>query len=91
MITKNRKIEKKENAKLCYMDNFFFIFYIKTEQIYVDVAKDVQMRYDTSNCKLKRPLSSAKNERVITLMKDELSRKMMTEFEALRPKMFIFL
>ena len=73
------------------MDKIFFIFYIKTEQIYVNVEKDVEKRYDTSNYKLKRPLSSEKNKRVITLMKDELGRKMMTEFEALRPKMFIFL
>ena len=73
------------------MDKIFFIFYIKTEQIYVNVEKDVEKRYDTSNYKLKRPLSSAKNKRVITLMKDELGRKMMTEFEALRPKIFIFL
>ena len=30
-----------EKAKLCYMDTYSFIAYIKTEDIYVDIAKDV--------------------------------------------------
>ena len=38
-----------EKAKLCYMDTGSFIFYIKTEEIYSDIAKDVETRFDTSN------------------------------------------
>ena len=30
-----------EKAKLCYMDTYSFIVYIKIEDIYVNVAKDV--------------------------------------------------
>ena len=30
-----------EKAKLCYMDTYSFIAYIKTGDIYVDIAKDV--------------------------------------------------
>ena len=33
-----------------------FIFYIKTENIYLDLAKDVQTRFDTSNYELNRSL-----------------------------------
>ena len=29
-----------EKSKLCYMDTGSFIVYIKTEDIYVDIAKD---------------------------------------------------
>ena len=36
-----------EKAKSCYMDTNSFIAYIKTEDIYVDVAKDVETRFDT--------------------------------------------
>ena len=36
-----------EKAKLCYMDTDSFIFYIKTEDIYTDIAKDVETRFDT--------------------------------------------
>ena len=38
-----------ENAKLCYMDTGSFVFYIKTEDIYSDIAKDVETRFNTSN------------------------------------------
>ena len=45
-----------EKARLCYMDTASFIFYIKTKDIYPDIAKDVETRFDTSNFKLGRPL-----------------------------------
>ena len=33
-----------------------FTVYIKTEDIYVDIAKDVETRFDTPNYELERPL-----------------------------------
>ena len=48
--------------------------YIKTEDIDVDIAKDVQARSDTSNYELERSLLRGKNK-VIGLMKDELVSK----------------
>ena len=45
-----------EKARLCYMDTASFIFYIKTKDIYPDIAKDVETRFDTSNFTLGRPL-----------------------------------
>ena len=36
--------------------------YIKTEDIYVDIAKDDEKRFDTSDYELKRPLPSRKNK-----------------------------
>ena len=38
-----------EKAKLCYIDTDSFIFYIKTFDIYVDTAKDVETKFDTLN------------------------------------------
>ena len=38
-----------EKAKLCYVDSSTFIIYIKTGDIYKDVAEDVETRFDTSN------------------------------------------
>ena len=35
------------NAKLCYMDTGSFIIYIKTEDVYEDIANDVEKRFDT--------------------------------------------
>ena len=47
------------------MDRDSFIVYIKMENIYVDIAKDVETRFDTSNYKLERP--TRKNKQVIGL------------------------
>ena len=36
-----------EKAKLCYMDTDIFIVYMKTDDIYKDIAEDVETRFDT--------------------------------------------
>ena len=38
-----------ETVKLCYMDTDSFIVYIKPDDIYKDIAEDVETRFDTSN------------------------------------------
>ena len=65
----------KENTKLCYMDTDSFIVHIKTEDIYTDIVKDVETRFDTSNYELDRSLPKIKNKKVIGLMKDESEEK----------------
>ena len=54
------KIEK--NAELCYKDTDNFTVYIKTEDIYVDIAKNDEKRFDTSDYGLKRPSPSRKSK-----------------------------
>ena len=68
------------------MDTESFIVYIKTYDIYRDIAEDVQTRFDTSNYELGRPLPKEKNKKLIGLMKDELGGKIMIEFFRLRAK-----
>ena len=65
------KTKDKENAKLCYMDTDSFVMYIKTEETYGDIAKDVDARFDTSNYKLEKPLPNGKNKNVIGFLKNE--------------------
>ena len=36
-----------ENAKLYYMDTDSFIFHVKADNIYKDIAEDVETRFDT--------------------------------------------
>ena len=43
------------------MDTENFVVYIKTEDIYVDIAKDVERRSATSNNEWGRPLPKGKN------------------------------
>ena len=69
-----------EKLKLCYMDADSFIVYIKKENTYLDNAKDVETRFDTSNYELDRPLPKGKSKKVIGLMKNELGGKIMAEF-----------
>ena len=80
-----------DNVKLCYMDTDSFIMNIKTNNIYEDIASDVENRFDTSNYEVNRPLPMGKNKKVIGLMKDELGGKIITEFVTLRPKTYSFL
>ena len=66
------KLKYVENAKLCYMDTDSFIVHLKTDDIYKDIAEDVETRFGTSNFEIERPLPKAKNKKLIRLMKDEL-------------------
>ena len=65
-----------------------FIVYIKTDDIYKDIAEYVQTRFDTSNYKLDRSLQKEKNEKVIGLMKN-VGIKIMTKFVGLRANVHI--
>ena len=56
-----------EKVKLCFMDRDIIV-YIKTDDIYKDIAEDVETRFD--NSELYRPLPKEKNKNVIGLMKD---------------------
>ena len=67
-----------------------FIVYIKTEDIYINNAKDVEKRFNTSNYELERSVPRRKNK-VIGLMKHELDGKIMTEFAALTPNTYSYL
>ena len=51
------KLKYGERAKMCFMG---FTVYIKTNDIYKDIAEDVETRLDTSNYELDRPLPKGK-------------------------------
>ena len=57
------KPKYQNNAKLCYKDTDSFIIYIKTDDVYEDIADDVQKRFDTSNYEVNRPLPTRKNKK----------------------------
>ena len=85
------KLKYDNDVKLCYMDTDSFVMNIKTEDFYKDIANDIDKRFDTSNYEIDRPLPTGKNKKVIELMKDELGRKIITEFITLRPKAYTYL
>ena len=64
----------------------------ETEDFYRDIAKDVEKRLDSSGYSKydNRPLPIGENKKVIGLMKDGLGGKIVTEFVALRAKMYAY-
>ena len=48
-----------DDVKLCYMDKDSFIMNIKTNDFYVDIASDVENRFDTSNYEVNTSKTSA--------------------------------
>ena len=80
-----------ENAKNCYIDTESFIVQVKTDDIYKDIAEDVETKFDTSNFEIDRPLPKGKNKKLIGLMKDELGGQIMKRFVRLRAKTYSYL
>ena len=79
-----------DKLQLCYMDTDLLVYHIKTEDFYADIADDVEERFDTSSYCNNRPLPVGLNKKKIGLMKDKLGGAIMTEFVALRPKLYSF-
>ena len=72
------------------MDTDSLVYDIKSEDFYEDITDDIPARFDTSGYCPNRPLPVGLNEKVIGLLKDELGGKIMTEFVALRPKLYYY-
>ena len=79
-------------VKLCCIDTDSFVYEIETEDFYRDFANNVEKRFDASGYSKddNRPLPIGESKKVTGLMKDELGGKIMTEFVALRAKMYAY-
>ena len=73
MIMKNHG----DNAKLSLTDTESFIVHIQPEDVYADFAGDFEMRFDTSNYAVDRPLPIRETKKVIGLKAEELNGKIM--------------
>ena len=62
------------------LHGYNFAVYIKTDDFYIDTVEDIETRFGTSNYELERQLPREINKKIIGLMSDELSGKLMTEF-----------
>ena len=50
----NDYVKPNYGEKAFYMDTSNFVVYIKTENIYSDITKDVETRFDSSNHELQK-------------------------------------
>ena len=73
------------------MDTDNFIVHVKTDDIYKDIAEDVEPRFDTSNFELDRPLPKGKIKKEIGLIKDELGGQIMKKNLGLAAKRYSYL
>ena len=81
----------KDKLQLCYMDTNSLVYHIKTKDFFANISDDIPTRFDTSGYCPNCPLPVGLNKKVIGLMKDELGGAIMTEFIALRPKLYSYI
>ena len=67
------------------------IVYINRHDIYKDIVEDLETRFDTSKCKLEKPLPQRKTKKVIDLIKNELGEKIMKKLVGLGAKTYSYL
>ena len=65
------KPKYQNNAKLFFIGADSFIININTEDVYEDISDDIDKRFDKWSYEVDSPLPTAKNKKVIGLMKDE--------------------
>ena len=79
----------KNKATVCYTDTDSFIYEIKTEDFYADIAGDIDSKFVTSDYSKDHPLYSDKNKKAIGYFKYECNGKQISEFVALRAKCIV--
>ena len=81
-----------EKVKLLFPDTDSLCYEIETEDFYKDIAPDDEQKFNTSNFEKDHILgiASAKNKKVIGMMKDEAGGKIIKEFVGLRAKLYSY-
>ena len=79
-----------KNLWLCYLDTDSLVYDLKTDDFCEDIADDAKARSDTSSNSHSHPLPIGVNKKVIGLMEEELDGRIMTEFMAMRQKLYAY-
>ena len=70
------------------MDTDSFIVHVKTDDIYKDIAENVETKFDASNFELERRLPKGRNKEVMEVMKYKLDGIIMKQFVKLKAKTY---
>jgi len=81
-----------DKVKLLYTDTDSLVYEIETDDFYRDISDDVEARFDTSDFDNDHPsgIPTGKNKKLIGMMKDEATGKIIAEFAALRAKLYSY-
>ena len=85
-----------DRAKLLMTDTDSLFYEIKTDNVYYDISKDVESRFDTSECDKNHPAINefgfkvGVNKKVTGMFKDEAGGKQIEEFVGLRAKLYSY-
>ena len=58
--------------------------HLKTKDVYKDILKALEERFDTLKPEIERSLTMLKNQKILSMIKDELGVEIMKEFAGLR-------
>ena len=83
------KNKHNDKVELIYTDTDSFIIEVETDDIYKDMYEN-KNQYDFSEYPENHPNFDMSNKKVLGKFKDELKSKIITEFIALKPKMYGF-
>ena len=89
--------KKWENCEVLYSDTDSLVLKIETDDFFADISGDVAEWFDTNDFSPEHPAVLGglpivkENKKKIGLMKDECGGKIVTEWVALRPKLYSFL
>ena len=78
-----------DRCKLLFTDTDSFCCHIQTEDLYKDMAKNIEL-FDTSNFEQTHPLYTKTNQRIVGKFKSETGSLPPLEFVGLRAKMYFF-
>ena len=69
-------------VKLCHMDTDSFVYETGTKDIYKEIAKDVETKFNARKYSKddNRPVPIGTNKKTLLIMKDEFDAKIITEF-----------
>jgi len=79
-----------DRCKLLFTDTDSFCCHIQTEDLYKDMAENIQL-FDTSNFELTHPLYTKTNHQIVGKFKSETGSLAPLEFVGLRAKMYSLL
>ena len=79
-------------AELLFTDTDSLMYLIQTDDFYLDIKKDINKKFDTSDYYENHPsgIKTGVNKKGIGKFKDEVGGNQITHFVGLRPKLYTF-